>query len=90
MVSQVMPTYTICLPKGSKLNNSAFKVICANFTFGLLTLTGIFFILGFMATSSGENINNIISHGTGLLFIVLPDILNEMGYVTYIVGLAFF
>jgi SNF family Na+-dependent transporter len=46
--------------------------------------------LGFMATSSGENINNIISHGTGLLFIVLPDILNEMGYVTYIVGLAFF
>jgi NSS family neurotransmitter:Na+ symporter len=88
--SAIIPAYTSYLPKDSKLTNSAFKVVCANCGFELFTAVGIFSILGFMATTSGSDIHNIITHGTGLLFVVLPEILNVMGPVAYIIGPIFF
>lgn len=86
----IIPAYTSYLPKGSKLNNNAFILVFANCGFELCTAVGIFSILGFMATSSGIDIHSIISQGTGLLFVVLPEILNVMGPAAYIVGPMFF
>jgi NSS family neurotransmitter:Na+ symporter len=43
-----------------------------------------------MATTTGTDINNVVTQGTGLAFIVFPSVLNIMGPIAYIIGPIFF
>ncbi|MDR2622958.1 MAG: sodium-dependent transporter [Methanobrevibacter sp.] len=83
-------TYASYIHKKPKLTNDVFIVTCANCGFELLTAVGIFSILGFMSTTTGIDINNLVSEGTGLAFIVFPSVLNVMGPMAYIIGPIFF
>ncbi|MDR3223752.1 MAG: sodium-dependent transporter [Methanobrevibacter sp.] len=86
----ILITYASYLPKKTNLIKSSFIVTSVNCGFELFTAIGIFSILGFMSTTTGININDLVTQGTGLTFIVFPMILNIMGPVAYLIGPLFF
>ncbi|MDR2544977.1 MAG: sodium-dependent transporter [Methanobrevibacter sp.] len=86
----VLITYASYLPKKTNLVKSSFIVTCANCGFELFTALGIFSILGFMATTTGTDINNVVTQSYGLAFIVFPSVLNIMGPIAYLIGPIFF
>ncbi|MDR2544608.1 MAG: sodium-dependent transporter [Methanobrevibacter sp.] len=86
----VSTTYSSYISKNPKLTKNAIIVVCANCGFEFFTAIGIFSILGFMSATTGIGIHNLISEGTGLAFIVFPQVLNVFGDVAYIIGPIFF
>lgn len=79
-------TYASYLPEGSKLNDNVLLVVFANCTFEVFTAFGIFSILGFMSFSTGAPMIQLISEGTGLIFVVFPMIFNIMGTMGHILA----
>ena len=86
----IMMTYSSYLPKKSDINNSAFMTGFANCGFEFLCAIGVFSILGFMATSQGVPIEEVVSGGIGLAFIVFPKVFSIMGVWGNILGVLFF
>lgn len=86
----VIITYASYLPEGSKLTDNGLIVVIANCGFEFFTAIGIFSILGFMALSQGVDINNVVTQGTGLIFVALPTVFNIMGDFAYVLGPLFF
>ncbi len=83
-------TYASYLPEGSKLVDNAFFVAFSNSGFEIFNSIGIFSILGFMAMTSGLPFNELVTEGTGLAFVVFPQVLNVMGPSAQIIGPLFF
>lgn len=83
-------TYASYLPKGSKLVDNAIIVAFSNSGFEVFNSIGIFSILGFMALTSGIQFNELVTEGTGLAFVVFPQVFNTMGTASYIIGPLFF
>ena len=83
-------TYASYLPEGSKLVDNAVIVAFSNSGFEVFNSIGIFSILGFMTVSSGIPFNELISEGTGLAFVVFPQVFNIMGDAAFIIGPLFF
>ena len=86
----IMMTYSSYLPKDSDINNSAFMTGFANCGFEFLCAIGVFSILGFMATSQGVPMEEVVSGGIGLAFIVFPKVFSIMGAWGSILGVLFF
>lgn len=86
----IMMTYSSYLPKKSDINNSAFMTSFANCGFEFLCAIAVFTILGFMATSQGVPIDEVVSGGIGLAFIVFPKVFSIMGVWGNILGVLFF
>lgn len=74
-------TYASYLPKNSKLIDNVLIVVFANSAFEVCTAFGVFSILGYMSFINGTPITDLITEGTGLVFIVFPMIFNIMGSV---------
>lgn len=83
-------TYASYLPEGSKLNDNVLLVVFANSSFEVFTAFGIFSILGYMSFSTGIPMVQLVSEGTGLIFVVFPMIFNVMGGVGRILAPALF
>ena len=83
-------TYASYLPEGSKLVDNAVIVAFSNSGFEVFNSIGIFSILGFMTLSSGIPFNELVTEGTGLAFVVFPQVFNIMGPASYIIGPLFF
>ena len=83
-------TYASYLPEGSKLVDNALIVAFSNSGFEVFNSIGIFSILGFMALTTGVNFNQLVTEGTGLAFVVFPQVFNVMGSAAYIIGPLFF
>jgi len=90
MGQAIAVTYASYLPKESRLVDNVLVVVFSNSSFEIFTAFGVFSILGFMSLSSGTSINEIATSGTGLLFVVFPEIFNVMGPAAYIIGPIFF
>lgn len=86
----IMVTYASYLPEKTKLVDNILALVIANALFEILTAIGVFSILGFMVHESGMPLNEIATSGTGLLFIVFPEIFNQLGDIAYIIGPLFF
>ncbi len=86
----VIITYTSYLPKGSDLLRDGLTVLVSNCSFEVFTAFGIFSILGFMALNKGVAVSQVVTQGSGLIFIAIPEILNIMGPYGYIIGPLFF
>ena len=86
MGEAVAYTYASYLPKESKLINNVLIVIIANCTFEVFTAFGMFSILGYMSVTNGIPIEEIITQGTGLIFVVFPMIFNVMGTIGHIIA----
>ena len=72
-------TYASYLPENSKLIDNVLIVVASNSLFEIFTAFGVFSILGYMSTTNGIPMVQLITEGTGLIFIVFPMIFNIMG-----------
>ena len=72
-------TYASYLPENSKLIDNVLIVVFSNSAFEICTAFGVFSILGFMSFTNGTPMVQLITEGTGLVFIVFPMIFNIMG-----------
>jgi NSS family neurotransmitter:Na+ symporter len=79
-------TYASYLPEGSNLNDNVLMVILANCLFEVFTAFGIFSILGYMSVTSGTPLIQLVSEGTGLIFVVFPMIFNVMGPIGHVLA----
>lgn len=83
-------TYASYLPEKSKLVDNALIVAFSNSGFEVFNSIGIFSILGFMALSTGIQFNALVTEGSGLAFVVFPQVFNIMGSGAQIIGPLFF
>ncbi|WP_407375219.1 sodium-dependent transporter [Methanobrevibacter sp.] len=83
-------TYASYLPEGSNLVDNAVLVAFSNSGFEVFNSIGIFSILGFMALTSGLPFNELVTEGTGLAFVVFPQVFNTMGDVSLVIAPLFF
>ncbi len=86
----IMVTYSSYLSKKSDITNNAFITGFANSGFELLAGIGVFSILGFMAMQQGVSIDNVVSSGVGLAFVVFPQIINQFPAFNGFFGFLFF
>ena len=85
-----MITYSSYLPKKSDITNNAFITGFSNSGFELLAGIGVFAALGFMAQSQGVGVQEVVSGGVGLAFVVFPQIINEFPALNGLFGFLFF
>ena len=90
MGQAIATTYASYLPENSKLIDSSLIVVAANCLFEVCTAFGVFSILGYMSHTSGTPMVQLITEGTGLIFIVFPMIFNIMGTVGRILAPVLF
>ncbi|MCA0150788.1 MULTISPECIES: sodium-dependent transporter [Rossellomorea] len=86
----IMITYSSYLPKKSDITNNAFITGFSNSGFELLAGIGVFAALGFMAQSQGVAVQDVVSGGVGLAFVVFPQIINEFPAFNEVFGFLFF
>ena len=86
MGESISLTYASYLPEGSKLTDNVILVVFANCIFEVCTAFGIFSILGYMSYTSGTPMVELVSEGTGLVFVVFPRIFNVMGPLGHIIA----
>jgi neurotransmitter:Na+ symporter, NSS family len=86
----IMITYSSYLGKKSDITNNAFITGFANSGFELLAGIGVFAALGFMANQAGVPVQEVVSGGVGLAFVVFPQIINEFPALNGLFGFLFF
>lgn len=86
----VVLAYSSHLPKGTNLTKNALIVIVANCGFELINAVGVFSILGHLSYLTGLPFEKLIIDGSGLAFVVFPEVFNLMGSAGYILGPLFF
>lgn len=72
-------TYASYLPENSKLIDNVLIVVASNSAFEIFTAFGVFSILGYMSATNGTPMIQLVTEGTGLIFVVFPMIFNIMG-----------
>ncbi|WP_440956231.1 sodium-dependent transporter [Methanosarcina sp. Mfa9] len=86
----IMITYSSYLPKKSDIVNNAFIVSLADCAFSFTMGFAIFGTLGYMASSKGVGLQEVVASGVGLAFVVLPEALNMLPGLKAITAVAFF
>ncbi|WP_217588655.1 sodium-dependent transporter [Lentibacillus saliphilus] len=86
----IMITYSSYLPKKSDITNNAFITGFGNSSFELLAGIGVFGILGYMASTTGQTIDSVVQGGVGLAFIAFPEIINNFPAFNELFGFLFF
>jgi NSS family neurotransmitter:Na+ symporter len=79
-------TYASYLPENTKLINDVLIVVITNSIYEIFIAVGVFSILGYMSLTSSIPMNELISEGTGLIFIIFPQIFNAMGPIGHIIA----
>ena len=79
-------TYASYLSENTKLIDDVLIVVASNSFYEIFIAFGVFSILGYMSLMSSVPINELITSGSGLIFIVFPQIFNLMGYAGYILA----
>lgn len=86
----IMITYASYLPKRSDLSNNAFIAAFANSSVEFLAAIAVFGALGFLATSQGVPVEDVVQSGIVLAFVVFPQIINQLPAMNDLFGLLFF
>ena len=83
-------TYASYLNDDSDLITNSLTVALANSLFENFCALGVFSVLGHMSLESGIPVDDLVSQGTGLIFVTIPTALNAAGQYAYIIGPLFF
>ena len=83
-------TYATYLPDNENLTDNVFFVVLSNSSFEIFTAFGVFSILGYMSATAGTPLVQLVSEGTGLIFVVFPMIFSIMGILGRILAPLFF
>ncbi|MGH8792933.1 MAG: sodium-dependent transporter, partial [Stackebrandtia sp.] len=85
----IMITYASYLRRRAELTGAALVAGFANSSFEILAGIGVFSALGYMATTTGVAVDDVVQGGPGLAFMALPQIVSEMP-AGRLFGLLFF
>lgn len=83
-------TYASYLKDNKGLTDNVFFVVASNSSFEIFTAFGVFSILGYMSATSGTPMIQLVSEGTGLIFVVFPKIFSLMGVIGRVLAPLFF
>ena len=83
-------TYATYLPDNENLTDNVLFVVLSNSSFEIFTAFGVFSILGYMSATAGTPLVQLVSEGTGLIFVVFPMIFSIMGILGLILAPLFF
>ena len=83
-------TYASYAQDDSDLVSNVLYVALANCGFENFAAIGVFSILGYMSLQSGVAVPDLVTQGTGLVFIVYPEVFNVLGGIANIIGPLFF
>ena len=83
-------TYASYTKDDSDLVSNALWVTEANCGFENFAAIGVFSILGYMSLQSGVAVPDLVTQGTGLVFIVYPTVFNVLGDWASVIGPLFF
>ena len=83
-------TYASYTKDDSDLVSNALWETVANCGFENFAAIGVFSILGYMSLQSGVAVPDLVTQGTGLVFIVYPTVFNVLGDWASVIGPLFF
>ena len=83
-------TYASYTKDDSDLVSNALWVTVANCGFENFAALGVFSILGYISLQSGVAVPDLVTQGTGLVFIVYPTVFNVLGDWASVIGPLFF
>ena len=83
-------TYASYTKDDSDLVSNALWVTVANCGFENFAAIGVFSILGYMSLQSGVAVPDLVTQGTGLVFIVYPTVFDVLGDWASVIGPLFF
>ena len=83
-------TYASYTNDDADLITNTISIALANSLFENFAALGVFSILGYMSLQSGTAVADLVTQGTGLVFIVYPTVFNVLGQWAYILGPLFF
>lgn len=83
-------TYASYSKNDTDLITNTFSIAFANSLFENFAALGVFSILGYMSLQSGTPVEELVTQGTGLVFIVYPTVFNVLGQWAYVIGPLFF
>ncbi|MBM7624439.1 sodium-dependent transporter [Sporohalobacter salinus] len=86
----VMITYGSYLSKDSDIVNNAFITAFANCGFSFIVGIGVFGILGYMTTQTGQPIEEVVAQSIGLAFVAFPKAINMFPAFKTVLGVVFF
>jgi NSS family neurotransmitter:Na+ symporter len=79
-------TYATYLSENTKLIDDVLIVVASNSFYEIFVAFGVFSILGYMSLMSSVPINELITSGSSLIFIIFPQIFKVMGTMGYILA----
>ena len=83
-------TYASYTKDDADLITNTISIALANSIFENFAALGVFSILGYMSLQSGTAVADLVTQGTGLVFIVYPTVFNVLGQWAYVLGPLFF
>ncbi len=83
-------TYASYTKDDSDLVTNTISIALANSIFENFAALGVFSILGYMSLQSGTAVADLVTQGTGLVFIAYPTVFNVLGQWAYVLGPLFF
>nr|WP_295162411.1 sodium-dependent transporter [uncultured Methanobrevibacter sp.] len=83
-------TYASYTKNDADLVTNTISIVLANSLFENFAALGVFSILGYMSLQSGTAVADLVTQGTGLVFIVYPTVFNVLGQWAYVLGPLFF
>jgi len=86
----IMIAYASYLPKRANLVKNAFITSIANCSYSVFAGFAVFSVLGYMALASGETVDNVVSQGPGLCFVVYPQAISLLPGMNSLFGFLFF
>lgn len=83
-------TYASYTKDDADLITNTISIAFANSAFENFAALGVFSILGYMSLQSGTAVSDLVTQGTGLVFIAYPTVFNVLGQWAYVLGPMFF
>ena len=83
-------TYASYTKDDADLITNTISIALANSLFENFAALGVFSILGYMSLQSGTAVADLVTQGTGLVFIVYPTVFNVLCQWAYVLGPLFF
>lgn len=83
-------TFAGYLKEDTDIITNTLIIALANSFFENLSAIAVFSILGYMSLQTATPVSDIVSQGTGLIFVVYPAVFNILGQWAYIIGPLFF
>ncbi len=83
-------TFAGYLKEDTDIITNTLIIALANSFFENISAIAVFSILGYMSLQTATPISNLVSQGTGLIFVVYPAVFNILGQWAYVIGPLFF